>query len=66
MAKGYLDDLSLTWDCSKCGQKITEKIARLKGNPEVRCPACHSVIRVDAKKFREATKPLDDLKKLFD
>ena len=60
-----LDDQSLDFPCGKCGKKISEKIGRLKRNPDLTCPACGTVISVNADELRRGInsvqKTLDDL-----
>jgi len=66
MGKDPLGDVAIPIKCPKCGKELLEKIARLKGDPKITCSGCGVVISVDGKQLREATKPFDDLNKLFE
>lgn len=61
-----VDDQSLDIPCGKCGKKISEKIGRLKHNPDLTCPACGTVISVNADDLRRGMnsvqEALDDLR----
>jgi len=65
MGKDLLGDIEIPIKCPKCGKELKEKIARLKNNPRLRCPGCGTTIAVDGNELRKATKPFDDLGKLF-
>ncbi|RLK45965.1 hypothetical protein [Cupriavidus plantarum] len=64
-----LDDASIDLPCPKCGHEIQETIGRLKNDPDLICPACKTVIAIDAAQLRggmdEAQQSLDDLERTF-
>jgi DNA-directed RNA polymerase subunit RPC12/RpoP len=46
------DEHALDIPCPHCGNKIQEKIGRLKTDPEITCPACAMSFTIDATEFR--------------
>lgn len=62
-----LDDASIGLPCPKCGHEIQETIGRLKNDPDITCPACNTVIGIDAAQLRggleEAEESLSDLER---
>ncbi len=61
--KNIFDDQTLDIPCPHCGQKSTERVARLKENPTLTCTGCGNHIKIDADELRNAT---DALQKQLD
>ena len=55
------------FDCPECGQQLSFRIGYLKTSPDVLCPSCDVIIRIDANHLRrtvdEANKAVDDFRK---
>ncbi|MGS1115998.1 hypothetical protein [Castellaniella sp. UC4442_H9] len=68
-----LDSHIIEIPCEACGHKLRESIGRLKHDPEITCPSCGVVTKIEASGLRkgvaEAQKGMADLqrsiKKLF-
>lgn len=68
-----LDSHIIEIPCETCGQKLSETIGRLKHDPELTCPNCGTIIKIEAAGLRkgvsEAEKTMADferdIKKLF-
>jgi uncharacterized Zn finger protein len=64
------DSTTVDVPCPHCGHKTAEKIARLKGNPQLTCRACGTVYKVDARHLveglRKVDRELDALRKTID
>ena len=62
-----LNDHTLEIPCSACGEKIPEKIGRLKDSPTLTCTRCGAHINVDATELKRGIesieKSIDDLRK---
>ena len=42
-----MDCLMIDISCPKCQHKVSEQLGRLRADPHVTCPACHSVTNCD-------------------
>lgn len=65
-----LDDATIDISCPKCSRKRTEKIRKLKTNPQLTCVGCGAAIQIKADELRKAIDKVDrslaDLKRSFD
>lgn len=61
-----LDGVCIDIPCPGCGHKFEESIARLKGDPQLSCPACGISFCVQADALRKglkaAEKAISDLR----
>jgi hypothetical protein len=51
--------------CPQCEHSVLENLGRLRADPNVTCPACHSIISLDLRQFEarltEAQNKLNEL-----
>lgn len=47
MPQGFLDRAKIAITCPNCRRKISERIGRLKKNPELVCPGCGRTIQIE-------------------
>lgn len=50
----FFDQQEINIPCPHCSHQFPEKVGRLKDSPEVTCPACASVFKVNAEQLRDA------------
>lgn len=56
---GILDDSRIELTCPSCSHKFKERIGKVKTNPKLPCPACRTVITIEAKSLNTAVKQAD-------
>lgn len=56
----FFDQQEINIPCPHCGHKFPEKVGRLKDSPEVTCPACAGVFKVNAEQLRDALAALQE------
>lgn len=57
--KVNLDDQLFKLSCPSCGKKFEERIGRLKNNPDIPCPGCTTIIRINADQLRQRIKVVE-------
>ena len=57
--KSPFDDSPIELTCPSCGHKFKERIGKLNTNPQLPCPACQSVITIEANSLNTAVKQVD-------
>lgn len=48
-----IDGAQVDIKCPKCGHKIKQRLARLKSDPTLICPACQQPAKIDAAGLRK-------------
>lgn len=46
--------------CPQCEHKVLEHMGRLRADPKVTCPACHSQINLDLSQFEARVNEVQD------
>lgn len=49
-----IDRQCVSFPCQRCGQAITDSIARLQQDPDLVCPTCGAITPIDAKQLGAA------------
>ena len=57
--KSTFDNQEVSIACPKCNHETKQKVARLRGNPKIHCPACSAEIAVDARQLDKQLGALD-------
>ena len=54
-----LDSQPISFPCPGCKKKITEKIGRLKRDPQLTCKECGQTIRINAADLRRGIQTIE-------